>query len=109
MEIIAGPLDWTSLDEQRWSEFLQTETGKRFLPRLVENTPALLAAGDLNAILIRSGEVRGWTECARQILAMAQATPKPVNDVANSYPPLESDAQWNDGQKLTPAPKEQKE
>jgi hypothetical protein len=104
MEIVAGPLDWTQIDEQRWSEFLNTETGKRVIPRMLESVPALLADGDVNAILIRSGEVRGWQECTRQLLAMSQAQPRPVESQSTAYPRLEDDAAWSDGQKLEKTP-----
>ncbi len=33
MEIQAGALDWAVNDEQNWASFLNTETGRRFLPR----------------------------------------------------------------------------
>jgi hypothetical protein len=106
MEIVAGILDWTLVDEERWAKWLQTETGKRLLPRLAESTPMLLASGDVNAILIRSGEVRGFQAVLSQLLAMSHATPEKQTSNSQAYPPLEDDTAWNDGQKLEPEPKD---
>ena len=102
MEIIAGPLDWSPIDEERWGKFLETDTGRRLIPKLLESVPGLLASGDTNAILIRSGEHRGLQLAVSQLLAMSHSTPGNVTQVATSYPPLEDDAAWDDGQKLTP-------
>jgi len=101
MEIVAGPLDWTPTDAEHLATFLDTETGKRLIPRLLVDCPTLLTSGDVNAILIRSGEVRGVQEMVRQMLQLAHPS---VQDTASSdtyYPPLEDDKAWNDGQKLT--------
>lgn len=101
MEIIAQPIDWTSTDEENLSKFLETETGKRFLPRLLETTPPLLAKGDINSILIRSGEVRGYQEVARNVLALAHSTQQPPEPESSSaYPKLDDDKAWGDGQKI---------
>lgn len=105
MEIIADRLDWASNDEENLAKFLETETGKRFLPKLLESTPMLLAKGDTNEILIRAGEVRGYQDVARNILALAHSAPVTKPEAASAYPGLENDAAWNDGQKLEP-PKE---
>jgi hypothetical protein len=99
MEIVAGPMDWTTVDEQRWSEWLNTETGRRLLPKLLESLPGLLPKGDVNEILIRSGEVRGWQEAAQQLIRMAHTEPPPT-PVESAYPPLEDDSKWSDGNKL---------
>lgn len=104
MEIVASALDWTSIDEENLAKFLDSETGKRFLPKLLETTPTLLATGDVNAILVRSGEVRGFQQIVRDILSLAhpQSRASDVTPPANDYPPPEDDRHWNDGQKLTP-------
>lgn len=103
-EILAGPLDWIANDEENLARFLDTETGKRFLPKLMEEAPILLEKGHVNAILIRSGEVRGFQSVARAILFLAHpAKPSEISS-APEYPPLTNDAAWNDGQKLQPEP-----
>ena len=107
MEISANPLDWTTNDEEQLAKFLDTETGKRFIPKLVESAPSLLNRGHVNAILIRSGELRGYQEVVRSILVLAHPAPKAEQNSATEYVPLEDDTKWNDGQKLTPeTPKE---
>jgi hypothetical protein len=104
-EIIAGPLDWVANDEENLARFLDTETGKRFLPKLMEEAPLLLERGHVNAILIRSGEVRGFQNVVRTILALAHPAPKGgLSPVEKEYPSLTDDAAWNDGQKLEPVP-----
>lgn len=107
MEIVAKPDQWTPTDAERLAAFLETETGKRFLPSLAERTPLLLPGGNTNDILIRSGEVRGMQESLQTILFLAhgdftQTAPGSQN---TNYPPLEDDAQWNDGLTLQEPPK----
>lgn len=103
MEIVASALDWTTNDEEQLAKFLDTETGKRFLPKLMELVPGLLPSGDVNAILIRSGEVRGYGEVARTILTLAHPPARSaIPESANHYPKLDDDTAWADGQKLEP-------
>lgn len=103
MEILANPSDWTPNDEQNLAAFLETETGKRLIPELTKSFPALMDGGDINAILIRSGEVRAWTKMIEALLLLAHPTP-PVSRPVTEYPALEDDKAWNDGQKLEPVP-----
>jgi len=100
MEILAGALDWTQVDAEKLSAFLDTETGKRFIPKLVENAPPLFEGGDTNKILIRAGEVRGFQAVVREIISLAHPPPPSPSAPMNHYPALTDDAQWNDGQKL---------
>ncbi len=103
MEIIAGPLDWTSVDEENLSKFLQTETGKRFIPKLADQVPPILEVGETNALLVRCGKVRGYQDALQNILALAYSQERPKTDnAASAYPALDDDAAWNDGKKLTP-------
>lgn len=109
-EIIAGPLDWASNDEENLAKFLETETGRRLIPRLVDDAPILFAEGDTNKILIRAGEVRGYQAVVRSLLSLAHPSPKLSNPVAAEYPALDDDKAWADGQKLDPeSPKPQPE
>lgn len=103
MEIQADSLDWAINDEQNWASFLNSETGRRFLPRLLESVPALIEGGDTNAILIRTGVVRGFQLCVQELSRMSQ-TSKPVVLAEDTHPALEDDAAWADGQTLDPAP-----
>jgi hypothetical protein len=106
MEIQAGALDWAVNDEQNWASFLNTETGRRFLPRLLEGVPQLLDSGETNAILIRTGTVRGFQLAVQEMSRMAQTQP-PVSTPEGNYPPLEKDSAWSDGLKMDPAPPKQ--
>lgn len=99
MEIIARPSDWTQIDAENLAKFLETETGKRLIPKLVENVPTLLDGGDTNRILIRSGEVRSFTQMVESLMNLAHPPP-PMPQQVSEYPAPENDAAWNDGQKL---------
>ena len=106
LEIVANPTDWTQTDQERWANFLDTETGKRLLPALVETAPPLLSKGDINEILIRSGEVRGIQSVIRELVALAHPSVKEaIAAQSTAYPPLEDDKLWDDGQKLSAPPK----
>ena len=99
MEITQDGLDWDSEDVVLWRSFLATRTGSRLLPKLAENTPLLLEKGDVNELLIRSGKVLGFQDSIRALLSMTVIhTAAPVAD--NSYPNLEDDSKWTDGEKL---------
>jgi hypothetical protein len=101
MEIVADRLDWTQFDEEKWNNFLLTETGKRLIPKVLETTPPLLAGGDTNAILIRAGEHRGIQLAISQLISMAHSTPQVKTEVvSDSYPALDDDKKWNDGLKF---------
>lgn len=102
MEIEAGPLDWAITDEQNWAAFLNSETGRRFLPRVLEAVPQLLEGGDTNAILIRTGVVRGFQLAIQELSRMAQHEAVTKLPEGN-YPPLDKDSAWDDGKKLDPA------
>ncbi len=101
MEILAGSLDWTPYDSEKLAAFLDSETGKRFIPKLVESAPTLFEGGDTNRILIRSGEVLSFQKIVKEILFLAHPPP-PNKQEATEYPPLEADEAWKDGQKLEP-------
>ena len=104
MEILAGSLEWTTFDAEKLASFLDTDTGKRLLPKLVEVAPALLDGGDTNAIMIRAGEVRGFQVLVREIISLAHPLP-PTPEYKPEYPSPEVDFHWNDGQKLEPEQK----
>lgn len=99
MEILASENDWLPTDEIALSIFLETPTGRRFIPALAKNAPGLMAGGDINSILIRSGEVRAFQTIIEAILMLAHPV-APVPQPVSSYPALENDAAWNDGQTL---------
>jgi len=105
MDLTSDSLPWDSTDIVLWRQFLDTRTGARLIPKLLESVPALLHGGDVNAILIRSGDVRGFSAAARILLSMAQEPPATPAVAPTNYAALEDDAAWSDGQTLTPTPK----
>ena len=102
MEILANADEWTATDEQRLAEFLETPTGKRLIPSLLKDSPELLKGGEINAILIRSGEVRAYQAMVESILLLAHPPQQTRPVESTNYPALEDDRAWNDGQKITP-------
>lgn len=101
MEITQEALPWSSEDESNWNGFLQTNSGRRLLPKLVEGAPALFEAGDVNKILIRSGQLMGFQKAVSDLLALTHTQPvAPATAQSEAYPPLEDDAKWSDGEKL---------
>lgn len=99
MEIVAAASDWLYTDAENLRTFLSSSTGQRLLPKLAEKTPGLLPGGDINAILIRSGEVKGIQLILQEILALTSPEQEPIK-VISQHPPLEDDAAWDDGKKL---------
>lgn len=100
MEITNAQLAWSTDDEGRWDSFLQTETGKRLIPKLAESAPILLDGTDINKTLVRNGELRGFQLALRTLLDMTHAAPSEPQSISNFYPLPEDDRQWTDGHKL---------
>jgi len=101
MDLTSDSLPWDSTDIALWRQFLDTRSGARLIPKLLESVPALLGGGDINAILIRSGDVRGFSAAARILLTLANETPAIPVAAPTNYAALDDDTAWNDGQKLT--------
>ena len=93
MQIVKENLPWSNTDTEQLRFFLETPTGQRLVPKLVESAPSLLPAGDTNSILIRSGEVRGIQIVVSALLALAHPTPDESRQ-PESYPPLDDDSAW---------------
>jgi hypothetical protein len=102
MEILAKESDWTPNDEERFAAFLETETGKRLIPALAQTMPGLMACGQVEAILIRSGEVRAFQNVIENLIMLAHPPQAVGGTDSTEYVPLERDDLWKDGQKLTP-------
>lgn len=100
-------LDWSSEDTDNLRKFLTTRSGSRLLPKLAESAPILFSEGDVNKILIRTGELRGFQSALREIMTLANPPPE-VKPTPGDYPDLLDDDAWQDGQKIektsTPAP-----
>jgi hypothetical protein len=104
MEITANPLDWTSIDGDNLAKFLDTDTGRRLIPKLADASPPLFDKGDTNLILIRTGEVRGVQRMLREILDLAHPPP-PTPQREDNHPPLEDDKYWTGPKLNDPDPK----
>lgn len=86
-------LPWFATDAEMLRRFLETETGARLVPKILESTPGLLAGGDTNALMVRSGEVRGCQIFATALMALAYPPPEPKPE-PDAYPALDDDAAW---------------
>jgi hypothetical protein len=100
MDITNEALPWTGEDTDAFRIFLQTRTGSRLIPKILEHVPTLLSGGPVNEILIRSGEVRGFQKAAGAFLSLSSDAPI-VAEPVSAYPPLEDDNAWT-GEKLNP-------
>lgn len=92
-------LSWSSEDVDIFRQFLSTKTGAKLAPKLAEiSVPTLFEGGEVNRILIRSGEVRGVQLVLSNIYSLAYPPPAaPVETAA--YPDLNDDSAW-EGDKL---------
>lgn len=92
---------WTSTEASVWKDFLKTGTGQRLLRYLAESEPFLLRHGDINAILIRSGEVAQHKQIVSELLELTGAVDalEPETNLSPNYPPLDADEHW-EGAKL---------
>lgn len=104
MEITATPAAWNSDDTAALRAFLETNTGKRLVPRIADDVPPLFESGETNAILIRTGKVAGVQHAITSLLSFAypaltagDSTKRP------DYPDPEDDRAW-DGPKLSDPP-----
>ena len=97
MEVTNANLEWTPDDTATLASFLNTPTGRRFVPKLAESAPRLLAAGDTNAILIRNGQLLGFQAAVQALLDLSVVVPQvtPATDYGE-YPPLDDDNAWGD-------------
>jgi hypothetical protein len=98
MEILySTTTEWTSEDMSVFRQFLQTRTGSKLLPKLLENTPIPLKSGTELEILIRSGELAAWRDVALAFVALANPVPEVDEDIhRQNYPDLDDDSKWKD-------------
>ncbi len=94
--------EWAAEDTTALRNFLTSNTGARMLDSIAASLPALLPGGDTNAVLIRSGELRGAQHVLTTIFGLAYPVKEVPDKPAETYPALTDDAVWNDGQKLNP-------
>ena len=87
--------DWTSTDASSLRTFLESETGQRILHHLSESVPELLSSGEINAILIRSGEVKGGSALLAQLVSLTVETPESITPVKSAFPDLDDESAWD--------------
>lgn len=89
----ASELLFTPDDILSWATFLNSQAGRRLIPKAAESAPRLLAKGDTNEVLINHGAVLGFSAAIQALLDLAvapQADPKSVD----LFPNLEDNSQW---------------
>jgi len=103
MEITNDVTPWGSENIAVFNQFLQTHTGRKLLPKLMESIPVLLESGETNDILIRTGKVSAWGDALRSLIALSAPPPaEPDTSVHNrNYPDPTDDRQWDDGKTTT--------
>lgn len=94
MEVTNASLEWTPEDALNWEKFLQTQTGSRLIPKLVESAPPLLEKGHVNAILVRSGKLLGFQEIVKALLELCIPPQAEKTQTPSNYPSLLDDSQW---------------
>lgn len=88
--------DWSSDDAIALRTFLESVSGQRFLSHVAENCPELLGGGESNSVLIRSGEVKGYSNSLKNILSLTIEPPQSVIPVSSNYPDLDDESKWSD-------------
>lgn len=92
--------EWAAEDTAALRNFLSSQTGTRLLDNIAAAQPALLPGGDTNAIMIRSGELRGAQHVLTTIFGLAYPPKETADKPAETYPALTDDEAWADGNKL---------
>lgn len=90
------PQEWSSADAIALRTFLESVSGQRFLFHLAEDCPELLGSGDTNNVLIRSGEVKGYSKGLKNVLSLTIEPPQSVAPVSSNYPDLDDESKWDD-------------
>lgn len=93
MEITNTELEWSSEDVDHWAQFLRTQSGQRLIPKIAEAAPRLLAGGETNALLVRNGEVLGFSAAVQTALELSHLPQAPQRGTEN-YPSLDDDQAW---------------
>lgn len=88
--------EWTSDDAIALRNFLESVSGQRALIHLAEGCPELLGCGDINSILIRSGEVKGWSAVLKLFLSLTVEVPQTLPErKSDTHPDLDDDSKFD--------------
>jgi hypothetical protein len=91
---------WESADAATLRLFLESKTGQRALMHITALVPSLMDGADVNRTLVRSGEVKGWTNALSSLLNLTVEQPAPEK-VPEAYPSLDDEAAWEEKNKTT--------
>jgi hypothetical protein len=94
---------WESSDAAALRTFFESKTGQRALLHVSSLLPSLLDGADVNRTLVRSGEVKGWSNALNALLNLTVEQPPPAK-VSEAYPPLDDEDAWKE---KTPQPPQQ--
>lgn len=93
----AKTADWSSEDAQNLRGFLESVSGQRFLIHLAESCPELLGGGEINSILIRSGEVKGHSAVVNLVVSLTVEVPDTLPErKSERYPDIDDESKWPD-------------
>lgn len=88
--------EWNSDDAKNLRNFLGTQTGERLMVHLGQSVPELLGGGDVNAILIRSGEVKGGSALLVHFVSLTSQIPDSViTPKKDNHPDLDDDSAFD--------------
>lgn len=92
----AKTAEWTSDDAINLRNFLGSKTGERLVVHLGEFVPELLGGGDVNAILIRSGEVKGASATLAHLVSLTVEVPDTLPERnPDKHPSLDDESAWD--------------
>lgn len=92
MQVInANEILFTPDDAANWALFLNTTTGQRLIPKVVEIAPRLLSKGDTNELLINHGSVLGFSGAVQALLDLSIAKEAPPPPRPDNFPELPYD------------------
>jgi hypothetical protein len=94
----ASPV-WDSNDVSAFREFLNSATGRKIFPLLVEEGPTL-GGEEPHSVALRAKLVEGYLACVRALSRLTAGIENTNVEEPTAYPPLDDDRYWK-GAKLT--------
>ncbi len=90
--------EWESHDASALQAFLESPTGRKVIPLLIDGRPSLEAFGSMAAetVALQARVVQGY-EMALVNLSRLIAQPEKAIQPEDTYPPLEDDSKWPKG------------
>jgi hypothetical protein len=91
------PVSWDSTDAGILQIFFETPVGQKVLTILHGRIPGLLEGGELNKVLIRSGQVAGAQMIFDSLVSLIVEIPvelQQIQKTEDSYPSLDDSQAW---------------